>query len=519
MGPATERGDRKHSFWLVVLAACVGAFAVAYNTTAVMTALPAMKSDLDLDIDTLQWVLNLYMLFGAATLAAMGHLGDTFGMARIFLVGIAFFALGSITIACADGTVLLLAGRASQGLGIAAVMASSVALISRSTPAEQRASAHGVWAAAVALGFALGPLIGGALTDGISWRAIFVLDLAILATSALLCLWVIRAGLTPAVLEGGKQIDFAGIALLFVTLGAFLYGLTCGPLYGWTALQTLRLFALTLMAGAGFLAWELHTADPLIRLGFFRYRNYVAATAGMFLGGFTQIGILFFVNYFIQAPEGLGFSALQAGLALLPFTAVMFVVSLVAPHTIPPRAYGLWATVSMIALAIGFWLMQSVDHQTPFEDIWWRLTFIGVGVGLTMTLLPRIGLDALPDTNAGQGSGVLNTCLYSGLAVGTALGAVVAAQVKHHIVDPFVDALRSGLPDPQALKITLVHGSQSQVSKALAQLPAGDAAKVQSALLSAFDEGFSGVMILMTGASLLGVVLCAALIRSRKTPG
>lgn len=515
MTPATHTADRKHSFWLVVLAACAGAFAVAYNTTAVMTALPAMKSELDLDVDTLQWVINIYMLFGAATLAAMGHLGDTFGMARIFLFGLAFFALGSIAIACTDGTILLLVGRAFQGLGIAALMASSVALISRSTPAEQRASAHGVWAAAVALGFALGPLIGGALTDGISWRAIFILDLAILASSALLCLWVIRAGLTPAVLEGGKRTDFVGIALLFVTLAAFLYALTCGPLYGWTALQTLSLFALTLVAGAGFLAWELHTAEPLIRLGFFRYRNYLAATAGMFLGGFTQIGILYFINIFIQASDGLGFSALQAGVALLPFTFVMFVVALVAPHTIRPKAYGVWATVSMIALAIGFWLMQAVDHQTPFEDIWWRLTFIGIGVGLTMTLLPRIGLDALPDSNAGQGSGVLNTCLYSGLAVGTALGAVVAAQIKHHIVDPVVDALGSALPDPHALKITLVHGSQSQVGKALAQIPAGDVAKVQSALLSAFDDGFSGVVILMTGASLLGVALCAALIRSR----
>lgn len=127
MTSATDPAGRKHSFWLVVVAACVGAFAVAYNTTAVMTALPAMKSELDLDLDTLQWVINIYMLFGAATLAAMGHLGDTFGMARIFLCGIVFFALGSITIACADGAILLLVGRASQGLGIAAVMAASVA--------------------------------------------------------------------------------------------------------------------------------------------------------------------------------------------------------------------------------------------------------------------------------------------------------------------------------------------------------------------------------------------------------
>jgi len=509
---------RKHGFWLVVLTACTGTFVVAYNTTAVMTALPAIKTDLDLDIDTMQWVINLYMLFGAATLAAMGHLGDTFGMTRIFLAGVAVFALGSIFITFADGTALLLIGRALQGLAIASIMSSSVALINRSTPPDTRATALGLWAATVALGFALGPLVGGFLTDGISWRAIFVLDLIILGIAAILCSWVLRAGLAPAVLEGGKPTDFAGIALLFVTLASFLYGLTCGPLYGWTSLPTLGLLALTLVAGAGFAYWELHFPDPLIRFGFFRYRNYAGAAAGMVLAGFTQIGILFFINFFLQAANGLNFSASQAGLALLPFTAVMFVISLAAPHIIQPKRYGLWATAGMILLAAGFWLMRDVNHQTPYEDIWWRLTLIGAGVGLTMMLFPRIGLAALPEASAGQGSGVINTCLYTGLAIGTALGAVVATQIKHHVTGSVIDGLGKALPDPHAFKITLIHGSHSEIVKALTTLTPSDATKIQDALLKAFDNGFSGVMILMTAAALLGIVLCAFVLRNRPEP-
>ena len=511
----TDTADRETRFWLVVMTACTGTFVVAYNTTAVMTALPAMKSELDLTVDTLQWVINLYMLFGAATLAAMGHLGDTFGMTRIFLAGVAVFALGSLSIAFADTVVLLLLGRALQGLATASIMSSSVALINRSTPRDTRATALGVWAAALALGFALGPLVGGALTDGISWRAIFLLDLALLLLAAGLCFWVIRAGLAPAVLERGKRTDFLGIVLLFVTLASFLYALTCGPLYGWTATTTLGLFALTFVAAAGFAYRELHFEDPLVRFDFFAYRNYAAATAGMVLAGFTQIGILFFVNLFIQAPEGLNFSALQAGLALLPFTSAMFLVSLVAPHVIPPKSYGLWATVSMIFLAIGFWLMHGVDHQTPFEDIWWRLTFIGAGVGLNMMLLPRIGLAALPEANTGQGSGVINTCLYVGLAIGTALGAVLAAGIKRHEISPVIDGFGKAISDAHGLKITLVHGSESQISKALSKLPSGDTAKVQEVMLKAFDNGFSGVMVLMTVAAAIGVLLCGLVIRSK----
>jgi EmrB/QacA subfamily drug resistance transporter len=513
MALPTEKDERKSGFWLVVMAACSGTFVVAYNTTAVMTALPAIKVDLDLDVDTLQWVINLYMLFGAATLAAMGHLGDTFGMTRIFLAGVAVFALGSIAIALTDGAVLLLMGRALQGLAVASIMSASVALINRATPPESRATALGIWAAALALGFASGPLIGGILTDSISWRAIFVLDLIILFIATLLCVCVIRAGFAPAVIEGEKRTDFPGIALLFVALASFLYALTCGPLYGWTSLPTIGLFTLTLVAGAGFMMRELRFSDPLIRLGFFRYRNYAAATTGMILAGFTQIGILFFINSFIQSAEGLNFSASQAGLALLPFTAVMFVVSLVAPHVIPEKTYGIWATISMACLMIGFWLMRDVNHQTPYKEIWWRLTFIGAGVGLNMMLLPRIGLGALPQANTGQGSGVINTCLYAGLAIGTALGAVVVAQIKQHVVGPYIEGVGATLPILHALKITLVHGSQSQVSKALAELPSNESANVQEVMLRAFDHGFSGVMLLMTAAAATGAVLCAAVIR------
>ncbi|MEM9590212.1 MAG: MFS transporter, partial [Pseudomonadota bacterium] len=120
MGPITGTGERKDGYWLVVVAACAGVFAVAYNTTAVMTALPAIKSSLDLSVDTLQWVINIYMLSTAVTLAAMGHFGDTFGLARMFAVGLGLFALGSITLALSGDAVVLLAGRSVQGLGVAA---------------------------------------------------------------------------------------------------------------------------------------------------------------------------------------------------------------------------------------------------------------------------------------------------------------------------------------------------------------------------------------------------------------
>jgi EmrB/QacA subfamily drug resistance transporter len=515
MAQATAKAGHDSRFWLVVAAACAGAFEVAYNTTAVMTALPAIKSSLDLDVDTLQWVINIYMLASAVSLAAMGHFADTFGMMRIFAVGLCLFAIGSITIAFSGDAAVLLAGRAFQGAGVAALMATSVALISVTAPPEKRAAAHGLWAAAVALGFALGPLIGGTLTDVVSWRAIFGLDIAILAAVAALSFWVVRLGLVPRALDTEKRIDFLGIALLFVTLVSFLYGLTSGPLFGWTSFQTLALFTAAILGGAGFHVRELRAADHLIQFGYFRHLDYVAATLGMFLNGVTQMGILYFTNLFLQAPEGLHFSASQAGLALLPFTSAMFVVSLILPRLIAPGSFRLPVTAGMLALVVGFWLMHGIDHQTRYSDIWWMLTILGIGVGFNWALLPRVGLSVLPDANAGQGSGVLNTCMFAGLATGTAVGSVVASYIKRGLIDPVVDRVASTTPDLDSLKVTLVHGSESQIARAMAQIPPDDARKLEGVMGSAFDSGFSGVMVMMAIAGLLGAVICFALISRR----
>ncbi|MEM7192463.1 MAG: MFS transporter [Pseudomonadota bacterium] len=515
MGQA--KGADPSKSWLALAASAAGVFAVAYNTTAVMTALPAMKAGLDLDADTVQWTINIYMLFAAATLAAMGHFGDTFGMTRIFIVGLVIFGLGSVTMILADGAISALVGRALQGTGVSALMATSVALINLSVPPDKRASALGLWAATIAVGFALGPLIGGGLTDAVGWRSIFALDIVSIIAASLLIVWVIRAKLIPGSSEAGLPTDFFGIGLLFISLSAFLYGLTCGPLYGWTALLTLSMFTLAVIAAAGFAYRELHTKDPLIRFGFFRYRNYAAATVGMFLSGITQIGILFFINFFLQAPQGLNFSAAEAGLGLLPFTSAMFVVSLSAPRLIHPGHYKWPLALGMASLAIGFWLMLGVDHTTPYEDIWWKLSLIGIGVGMNMSMLPRIGLAALPDANAGQGSGVLNTCMYAGLAVGTALGGVVSFRLKRDVIDPVLETVAANVPDLGALKIALVHGSKSQIEQAMTKIPASGAEALEKASLSAFDHSFSGVMTLMMITALISVVFCVIAIEPPKT--
>ncbi len=496
----------------VVLAACVGVLAVAYNTTAVMTALPAMKDALDLDVDTVQWVVNAYMLAAATTLAALGHFADMFGMVRIFFVGLAAFALGAAALMFADGAALVLAGRALQGTGVAGIMATSVAMISVAAPKEKRAAGLGLFAAAVAVGFALGPYLGGLLTDGFGWRAIFVPDLVNIAAAAIVCIVVLRLKLVPPAMETGTRIDTAGIVFLFAALGAFLYGLTSGQLTGWTSAQTLALFAAAAVSAVLFGLRDRATQYPLIRFGFFRHPNYLASAIGMFSAGFALIGVLLFVNLLLQAPDGFGFSAAEAGLALLPFTGAMLVVSLTAPRLVPPDALGIPVVAGLLALAIGYWLMR--DPGT-YGDLWWKLAIVGAGAAVGQSLLPHVGLRALPDAAAGQASGVVNTCFFAGLATGTAVGGVVMSRIRRDVIDPVVAQFAARGADTADLEIALVHGSPSEVTQALQKFSSEDAERIRALLRGVYDTAFAGVMETMAFVALAGAIVCALLIRKR----
>lgn len=512
MTHATSEVPQESSYLWVVLAACIGMVAVAFNTTAMVTALPTMKSSLDLSVDTVQWVVNIYMLATATSLAAFGHLADMFGLLRIFFVGLAAFAIGTAAIAFADDAVLVLAGRAFQGIGAAGLMATAVAMISVASPEEKRSAGLGMFAASVALGFALGPVIGGLLIDNLGWRAILVADLFNIVVSAVVCIIVLRLKLVPRALETKTRIDFIGIALLVAGLGTFLLGLTSGQLTGWASARTISLFVCAAVSSVAFVVVESRTAHPLINFRFFRHADYVASTTAFFCLGFALIGMLLFVNLFLQSPDGLNFSAAKAGLALLPFTGAMLAVSLTAPRLLSPDALRMPATGALLMLALGFWLMRDPGS---YGDMWWKFLFIGAGIGVGQSLLPRVGLRALPDASAGQGSGVITTCFYAGVATGTAVGGVVTSLVKRFDVAPAIAQLAPHDTSLHRLEVTLVHGSETQIAQAMAKLSPEHAKTLKTVMQTVYDSAFAAVMETMAAAALIGAVLCVLLIRKR----
>jgi len=245
-------GPRSSETWPVVAAACLGTFVIAYNNNAVITALLEIKSSLDLTPQALQWIVNAYMLASAMMIAVLGRFADIFGMLRIFLIGIGIFAAGSLISLFAESGWVILFGRACQGVGGASIFTVAAALISIAAAEEKRAALLGLWSAAIGFGYGVGPLIGGYLADSVSWRGVFVVDVVLLAIAATLGIQVARSGILREKHDPDVRVDYLGVALLVITLGALTYGLTSGHKAGWASLQTLSVFGIALLGAALF---------------------------------------------------------------------------------------------------------------------------------------------------------------------------------------------------------------------------------------------------------------------------
>ncbi|MCV0425680.1 MAG: MFS transporter [Roseibium sp.] len=509
-----EGGD--HVPVLAWTATLLCGLAVAYNSGAVMAAAPFMKIDLDLDSNTLQWVMISYMLVATVLVGVMGGFSDIFGRLRLLMVGAVMFSLGSVICLIADSGAMVIAGRSVQAVGGAGIFGTGVAVLTVATPERLRTLALGLWSAAVALGLGIGPLIGGMLTDLFDWRAIFAFDIVLLAAGFFACLLVARAHLVSEETAPRTKTDYAGAAFMMASLGALTLALSRGPESGWGSPEIVSLLIGSVVAGAGFFWREMRVEKPMFALRFFRRSSYVVAAAGTFISGFAMFGLIYYFNQFVQSPEGLRYSALASGAALLPCTMLFFVGSIALPRLLADADLRWPTTLGMVLMAAGFWLLRDLSADVSYADMWWKLGLIGLGLGLTFGLLPRVGMRDLPDSDTGQGSGVINVCLYVGFTFGIAACGVAVVAIRHTAVTTTISGLSSGPVDRTGAIHDLVHGSNSAVAKVLQAFTDSDAAQLRAALGQALEHGFEGVVTILAFTSAIGAVLCAVLQRKSR---
>jgi DHA2 family methylenomycin A resistance protein-like MFS transporter len=406
--------------WLVLTVMCVGYFLVLLDVTIVNVALPRIGAGVGADVTGLQWVVDGYALVLASLLLISGTCGDLFGHRRVVLAGLAVFGVASLGCAVAPSTGTLVAARAGQGLGAALLLPGTLAIISRAFPDRQeQARAIGIWAAVGSIALPAGPLLGGLLVQTAGWRAVFFVNVPIVAVAAVIAARVVRED-PPS---GGRRLDLPGVLTGGLFLASLTYAVIAAGHAGWGAPVAVAA-ALAVVLLAAFLAVEHAAADPMLPLGLFRRPDFSTANAAAGLMNLGTLGLLFLLTMFLQTVQHR--PALAAGLAVLP---LFLPLSLLAPVTgrVTARIGPRWPmAVGLAVAAVGMLLLTRVQPGSGYPTLLPALLLWGVGLGLLTPAVVAAAIGAVEGSRAGLASGMNNTARQAGGAIGIAVYGALA---------------------------------------------------------------------------------------------
>ena len=411
--------------WLTLAAVTFGLFMIMLDNTIVNVALPSIQRDLGATVSQLEWVVNGYALTFAVLILTGGKLADMLGRRLIFIVGLAVCTASSLACGLAGSEQILIGARVVQGAGAALMNPATLSIIIATFPPRQRGMAIGIWAGVSASALAIGPLIGGVITEHIGWSWIFFINVPV----GLLGIVVARLAIVESRDTSHEQrLDLPGLLASALALFALTYGLIEANTYGWTSPRILSLFAVAAIALAVFVALEIRQRLPMLDLSLFRNRTFAGANAAMMLVALAMFGVFFFVSLFTQ--NILGYSATQAGATFLPLTLLIVLVAPIAGR-LSDRIGSRWLIGSgMTLLGCSLLLFSRLDQTSTFWSILPGAVVGGLGMGLAMTPATAAAMGSVPVDKAGVGSAVLNSMRQVGGTLGIAVtGAIVASYV------------------------------------------------------------------------------------------
>lgn len=408
---------------LVLLVTSLGVLLAQVDTSVVNLALKSIGADLHADVSTMQWVIDAYNLVYAGLLLTGGTLGDIYGRRRIFALGIALFAAGSLICALAPTPSVLIGGRIVSGLGAAFELPMSLVLLTIAYPGrKQRAHALGIWASCNGLAFIIGPTLGGWLVGALGWRSIFYLVLPLCIAALMLTYRAVDESAEPQ----GRRLDLPGQSFAIVALTAFAFAAIEGSHWGWTSPLILALFGICAAAAALFVRVEARTEGPLLPLAFLRRPVFNAALAAAGLMTFGMYALLFIMPLYFQIVRG--GSPLVAGLELLPLSVSFVAVSQSVGYLNNRFGPRVVMTAGMACMGFGALALAFIGAETGLVWIEAALLVVGIGLGLNTAPVNGVAVAALPPERSGTASGVLNTARMVGATLGVAiLGSVFAA--------------------------------------------------------------------------------------------
>jgi EmrB/QacA subfamily drug resistance transporter len=410
--------------WMTLVAVCVATFMLLIDITVVNVALPDIQQSLDATFSDLQWVVDAYALALAAFLLAAGSLADRVGRRRVFVGGLVLFVIASVLCGLAGSPDVLNAARALQGVGGAAMFATSLALLAQAFQGADRGTAIGIWGATIGAAVAVGPLVGGFLTEHLGWEWIFFVNVPIGAAAIFLTLQYVAESRDPR----ASGIDWGGVVTFSGGLFALVYALVRGNAEGWGS----GLIVGLLLVSAGllllFVHVELHRADPMFDLGLLRRRAFAGVSIAAFALSAAMFSMFLYLTLYIQ--NQLGYEPLEAGLRFLPITLVSFAVAPISGKLSERVNIGTLAGLGLLLVGTGLLLMRMVEPGDEWTVLLPGFLIAGAGVGLTNPAIASGAVAVVEPARAGMASGINSTFRQVGIATGiAALGAIFQHRV------------------------------------------------------------------------------------------
>ncbi|WP_424529613.1 DHA2 family efflux MFS transporter permease subunit [Sphaerisporangium viridialbum] len=485
--------------WLTLLAVALGVIMVMLDGTVVAIANPVIGKELGASLSDLQWITSGYLLALAVFLITAGKLGDLFGHKRVFLVGIAGFALTSLAIGLTSSIGVLIALRVLQGLFGALLQPAALALLRAAFPAERLNMAIGIWGAAIGVSSAAGPIVGGLLVENVSWQSVFFINVPVGVIALLVGLWVIKESKA----ESLSKIDIPGVALLSGAMFCLVWAIIKAPGYGWGDAKTIAFVAGAVVLGAAFVFWQRKAAEPLLPLSLFHNASVSIGTALMVLMAFSMFGAMFFLTFFFQGVHGL--SPLESGMRMLPMSAGMIVASPLAGFALSKFGPRVPIAAGMLITATSMFLLSRLGLDAGYVDTAIPFALLAFGLSPVMVGATEVIVGNSPVELSGVAGGMQQSAMQVGGSLGTAvLGALITAKVADVLPGHLADAK---MPATGAQ----IDAMKDAVALGVAPVPPGAAKPVAEAITRAAHLSFLDGMHFGFGVAVAVAVLAAVL--------
>ncbi len=502
-GPVASwgRAPSPSTRWFALAVLCVALLMVTLDVTILSVALPTIARDLKATTTELQWIVDAYVIVFAGLLLAVGSLADRAGRKKVFLAGLALFAAGSLWAAFSGSVGMLIAARAGMGIGGAVMMPSTLSLITAIfTDTAERQRAIGLWAGTTGLGAVLGPIVGGLLLAHFWWGSVFLINAPVGVLGFAFAIPLVPESRNP----DAKPPDLMGVLLSIAGLGLLLWSLIEAPSLGWASVLVLVAAIGGLAVLAAFALWERRSTHPMLNMAFFGKREFSGAVTSQAMAVFGLYGVLFVLTQYLQF--SLGYSALRAGVCILPAAGAVLVVAPLSTLVMQKIGIRLTVAAGLLIAAGGFWQIAGASITSGYADIVFGVILLGVGVGLVIPAATESVMASLPSGDTGVGAATNSAFMQVGGALGVAvIGSLLTTRYQDNI-----DAALAPYHVP-ALVLAVVRGSLGGALEVAARVGGVRGAELAHLAREAFLSGMG--LGLVTGAFVvLGACLTALIV-------